>query len=132
MKKGVVGAFCRTYGIAEAIEKFLPEIYTDEGSDRYTYTGGSTSSGLMVYDNIWSYSHHGTDPTSGRLCNSFDLVRIHMFGHMDKDSRETQSFRKMEELCVEDKGVKFTLAKEKTGTTESTSAEDVDWMTELS
>ena len=131
LKKGVVGAFCRTYGIAEAIEKFLPDTYAESGQDRYTFAGGSTSSGLMVYDNIWTYSHHGTDPTSGRLCNAFDLVRIHLFGNSDRDSKETQSFKKMEELCVQDKGVKFTLAKEKTGTSSSLEDEDSDWMTEL-
>ena len=131
LKKGVVGAFCRTYGIAEAIEKFLPEIYVEAGQDRYTFTGGSTSAGLMVYDDIWVYSHHGTDPISGRLCNSFDLVRIHLYGHLDKDSKEAQSFKKMEELCVEDKGVKFTLAKEKTNASGNLIDEDSDWMTEL-
>lgn len=131
LKKGVVGAFCRTYGIAEAIEKFLPDIYTPSTDDRYTYAQGSTASGLMVYDNTWAYSHHGTDPISGRLCNAFDLVRIHTYGHLDKDSRGTQSFKRMEELCTEDKGVKFTLVKEKTNTSEDQDDEEIDWMTEL-
>lgn len=128
-KKGVVGAFCRTYGIEEAIEKFLPSIYEAHG-DRYTFTGGSTAGGLMVYENIWAYSHHGTDPASNRLCNSFDLVRVHLYGHLDQDSKETQSFKRMEELCTEDREVKFTIAKEKLG--ESISGEeDIDWVTEL-
>lgn len=131
LKKGVVGAFCRTYGIAEAIEKFLPEIYTYTEQDRYTYANGSTSSGLMVYDDIWAYSHHGTDPVSGRLCNAFDLVRIHLFGYMDKDSKENQSFKKMEDLCIADKGVKFTIATEKTNPAGAELAEDSDWLTEL-
>ncbi len=131
MKKGVVGAFCRTYGIEEAIEKFLPEVYTQASEDRYTFSGGSTSSGLMVYDNIWAYSHHGTDPISGRLCNSFDLVRIHLYGHLDKDSKESQSYKRMEELCVEDKGVKFTIAKEKTNPNGDNDQENSEWIAEL-
>jgi putative DNA primase/helicase len=129
-KKGVVGAFCRTYGIDEAITKFLPDIYTLEDTGRYTYSGGSTSSGVVTYDNVWSYSHHGTDPTSGRLCNAFDLVRIHLYGHLDKDSKGTQSFKRMEELCTQDKEVKYTIAVEKTGKNKQ-DAEDVEWMTLL-
>ena len=131
LKKGVVGAFCRTYGIEEVIEKFLSDVYTPAGEDRYTFVGGSTSAGLMVYDDIWAYSHHGTDPTSGRLCNSFDLVRIHLYGHLDKDAKEVQSFKRMEEMCTEDKGVKFTIAKEKTQTGDEVEDKDIDWMTEL-
>jgi len=131
LKKGVVGAFCRTYGIAEVIEKFLPEVYSATTEDRYTFSGGSTASGLMVYDDIWAYSHHGTDPISGRLCNSFDLVRLHLYGHLDKDANGTQSFKRMEQLCTEDKGVKFTLAKEKTKTSPEQEDEDIDWMIDL-
>jgi len=126
MKKGAVGAFCRTYGIAEAIEKFLPDVYTSSDKDRYTFEGGSTSNGLIVYDDIFAYSHHGTDPISGKLCNSFDLVRIHKYGHLDTDSKESQSFKRMEQLCVEDKGVKFTIAKEKTGTVVTSKEQDLD------
>lgn len=77
-KTGVIGAFCQAYSIPEAIEKFLPKIYlptTDP--NRYTYAKGSTYGGLIVYEDKFAYSHHGTDPTSGKLCNAFDLVRLH-------------------------------------------------------
>lgn len=38
-KPGLVGAFCRTYSIHEAIDKFLPETYLpcDDSKDRFTY-----------------------------------------------------------------------------------------------
>jgi len=67
VKKGIVGAFCRTYTITEAIEAFLLEQYipTDK-DDRYTYTKGSTAAGLIIYEDKFAYSHHGTDPTSGK------------------------------------------------------------------
>lgn len=84
-KPGVVGAFCRVYTIHEAIERFLPTVY--EACDipnRYTYSEGSTSGGLITYDDKFAYSHHGTDPISGKLCNAFDLVRIHLFGGRDE------------------------------------------------
>lgn len=48
-KKGVVGIFCRTYSITEAIAKFLPDVYTPTAKeDRYTYAAGSTAAGLVV------------------------------------------------------------------------------------
>lgn len=85
-KKGVVGAFCRTYDIPRAMEELLPGIYApvDNAPDRYTYLGGSTAGGAVLYNNgKFLYSHHATDPCSGRLVNAFDLVRLHKFG--DKD-----------------------------------------------
>lgn len=37
-KKGIIGAFCRSYTIQEAIEKYLSDIYVPCGTDdRYTY-----------------------------------------------------------------------------------------------
>lgn len=111
-KKGVVGAFCRTYGIREAIETFLPEEYVEGTDGRYTYTKGSTSSGLVIYEDTFAYSHHGTDPTSGKLCNAFDLVRIHLFDHLDNDEKGRKSFDAMEELARKDEGVALTLSKE--------------------
>lgn len=85
-KKGVVGIFCRTYTISAAIRKFLPDVYAPTGKeDRWTYTGGSTFGGLVVYDDDrLAYSHHSTDPASGRDLNAFDLVRVHKFEHLDE------------------------------------------------
>lgn len=86
-KKGIVGAFCRTYDIPAAIAKFIPEVYTDAGEGRLTYTAGSTTAGAVLYDdNTFLYSHHGTDPAGGRLLNAWDLVRIHLYGDRDADA----------------------------------------------
>ena len=85
-KPGLVGAFCRVYDVPAAIDAFLPEIYTPTTDGRYTFVGGSTSGGLIVYDDgRFAYSHHGTDPAGDRLLNAFDLVRIHRFGQLDSD-----------------------------------------------
>ncbi|MFR3410760.1 MAG: hypothetical protein ACLTXW_15205 [Christensenellales bacterium] len=65
-----MGAFCRTYDIYRAIDELLPGIYeaVDNEKDRYTYLGGSTTGGAIVYDNgKFLFSHHATDPCSGRL-----------------------------------------------------------------
>ncbi|HEQ0773215.1 TPA: DNA primase, partial [Streptococcus pyogenes] len=87
-KKGLIGAFCRNYDIRQAIATFLPEVY-EEGTtpDRYTYTEGSTANGLVIYDEVFAYSHHGTDPVGDTLVNAYDLVRIHKFGEQDSEAK---------------------------------------------
>ena len=111
-KKGLVGTFCRTYTVPEAIAEFLPDIYTQvEGKeDRYTYAAGTTSGGLVIYDDgLFCYSNHSTDPAHGMDLNAFDLVRIHKFGHLDEEVPEgTQttrlpSYKEMIEFIRQDK-----------------------------
>ena len=103
-KRGIVGVFCRTYTIQEAIETFLSEEYESAADGRYSYTKGTTAAGLIVYEDKFAYSHHGTDPAGGRLCNAFDLVRIHKFGHLDtgkeKNEQDKKSFKMMEEFAA--------------------------------
>lgn len=116
-KKGIVGAFCRTYTITQAIAKFLPDVYTQTAKeDRYTYAAGSTAAGLVVYDgDVFAYSNHSTDPAGGQLCNAFDLVRLHKFGHLDdghedKSGRDAPSYKAMATFASEDQSVSLTLA----------------------
>jgi putative DNA primase/helicase len=114
-KKGLIGAFCRAYTIPDVIEKFLSAEYVPADGDRYTYTKGSAAGGLVVYDDKFAYSHHGTDPTGGKLSNAFDLVRVHKFGHLDTAavSGRPKSFLAMEDLVRNDDLVKDTLARER-------------------
>lgn len=119
-KPGIVGAFCRVYGISEAIEKFLYDKYEAcDVEDRYTYTQGSTAAGLVVYDNKFAYSHHGTDPCSGKLCNAFDLVRVHLFNLKDEDAKpgtpgnKLPSYTAMTELATKDPDTRLQLGTEK-------------------
>nr|MCR5262975.1 DUF3987 domain-containing protein [Clostridiales bacterium] len=108
-KEGIVGAFCRTYGISSAISKFLSDVYAPSAVDnRYDFIPGEGSSGVVVYDDKFSYSHHATDPAGGKLSNAFDLVRRHRFG----DDDEKTSYIKMCSLAENDDLVKETLAKE--------------------
>lgn len=109
--KGMVGAFNRTYSISQAIEKFLPHVYTKERNGRYTYTGGDSHGGGMILNNdTIFYSHHGTDPANLYYRSAFDLVRIHLFGNYDnqftpekeleeKFLEKTDSFKRMIEFC---------------------------------
>lgn len=116
-KKGIIGAFCRTHTIQDVIETFLSDIYEEAGENRYTYIKGSTAAGAIVYDDMFLYSHHGTDPAGGRLCNAFDLVRIHKFGHLDtgkeKEDKQKPSFKAMEEFVTSDKATRREIANER-------------------
>lgn len=99
-KEGLVGAFCRTYGIADAISTYLPDVYEYAGNDRYTYTLGTSAAGLVVYDDLFCFSHHSTDPIAdGHAYNAFDLVRVHKFGHLGKE----ESTKEMNRLVCADK-----------------------------
>lgn len=116
-KKGVVGAFCRAYTIHAAIDAFLSEEYVPVGENRYTYTKGTTAGGLITYEDKFAFSHHGTDPAGGRLCNAFDLVRIHRFGDLDsgkeKNESDRKSFKAMEEFVLKDTRTKKQIADER-------------------
>lgn len=138
-KKGIIGAFCRTYSISEAISEFLEDVYTP-GADntRYTYAAGSTAGGVVIYDDKFTYSHHGTDPTSGILCNAFDLVRILKFGYLDEevriDTKEANlpSFIKMQEFAANDGKVKIQLGRDRLEGAKSEFEEieddDIEWL----
>lgn len=140
-KNGIVGAFCRVYDIHDAIEHFLPDTYEKYDDNRYTYKGGSTSGGLVLYDNgVFAYSHHGTDPASGKLCNAFDLVRIHLYGNMDDDtspgtpSHKMPSFMKLQDEAMQIPEVREELAKanfERLKDRFDNPDEDYDWVGQL-
>jgi predicted P-loop ATPase len=140
-KNGIVGAFCRVYDIHDAIEHFLPDTYEKYDDNRYTYKGGSTSGGLVLYDNgVFAYSHHGTDPASGKLCNAFDLVRIHLYGNLDDDtspgtpSHKMPSFMKLQDEAMQIPEVREELAKanfERLKDRFDDPDEDYDWVGQL-
>lgn len=142
IKKGIVGAFCRVYSIEDAIENFLPEVYAKCGEDRYTYTGGSTIGGLVIYENgKFAFSHHGTDPVGGKLCNAFDLVRLHTFGDRDIDAlpetpiNRLPSYIAMSEIAINDEAVRQDLAatrlKELSSQWDDVDEVDTDWLGKL-
>lgn len=121
-KPGVVGAFCRVYNILSAMDKYLPGIYTpvDGYAGRYTFTGGSTTGGAVLYDNDkFLYSHHATDPCGGKLVNAFDMVRLHRFGDLDDNAEpgtpinRLPSFSAMCEAANQDPQVAGLLMQER-------------------
>lgn len=148
-KRGVVGAFCRQYDIHTAIETFLPGVYeatTDDGSGRYSFVGGSTVGGAVIYDDgLFLYSHHATDPCSGRLVNAFDLVRLNKYSDEDDDAKpetpmnKLPSYVSMCSFALNDAGVgailnqeRYEKAIEDFGTNTTPAKEDdVSWISKL-
>lgn len=109
-KDGIVGTFCRTYTVTEAIDKFLSGIYAPSAApDRYDYIPADSSAGVVIYDDKFAYSHHATDPASGQLLNAFDVVRVHKF----KDADEKTGFKEMADFAIRDERVKQTILEER-------------------
>lgn len=114
-KKGVVGAVCRVIPIREAISEYLGDVYRHESGGRYSFLGGTTSSGLVIYDEKFAYSNHESDPAFGQLLNTFDLLRVHLFGAQDDEVAENTpanrlpSYRAMVDWARDNKAVKTEL-----------------------
>lgn len=106
-KRGVIGAFCRTFSVHDAVSSFLSDLYRKGRGGRYTWAAGSSANGAVTYDDgRFFISRHSTDPANdGHVHNAFDLVRLHKFGHLDKGADpETRvgrlpSFKAMEDLA---------------------------------
>ena len=119
-KPGIIGAFCRTYSISAAIDKFLADVYAPSLMEgRYDYIPADSQAGVVLYDDKYAYSHHASDPACGKLLNAFDIVRIHRFGDLDSNSADDvepaklPSFKAMQDFAVQDEDVKATLATER-------------------
>jgi len=141
-KQGVVGAFCRCYTISESISTFLPDIYepVNDSENRYTHVGSTSHGGLVVYDDdTFAFSHHESDPVSGREVNAFDLVRIHKFGKLDDRASEKTNIDKlpshtaMVAFATQDTKVKRERLAELSEDFAETAEEepDADWIDEL-
>lgn len=140
-KPGMVGAFCRTYSITDAIDTFLQDVYKHSSmSGRYDYIPADSQAGVVIYEDRFAYSHHATDPACGKLMNAFDVVRIHKFGSQDAkadedtDPAKLPSFKAMQEFVLQDNRVKVQLAKERTQAAQTefeSESDDEDWQTVL-
>lgn len=139
-KPGIVGAFCRTYSIRDAIDTFLQDTYKRSTMPgRYDYIPADSQAGVVIYEDKFAYSHHATDPACGKLMNAFDVVRLHRFGDLDakadpdSDPSRLPSFKAMQEFAVQDESVKIQLGKEREqlAQAEFNSVEDENWQTML-
>lgn len=130
-KEGAVGFFNRAFfPIGRAIEKYLSDVYEPtDNENRWHYIQSSSMAGVEIIEGgKFVYSHHAKDPAYLKLCNAFDLVRIHKFG----DDDVKKSFNAMCELAMQDDEVKRIAMEEKLAQAEADfNASDGDWMTRL-
>lgn len=140
-KPGIVGAFNRIYSVEDAIEQFLPDVYSPSVMEnRYDYIPADSSAGVVIYDEgKFAYSHHATDPICGKLCNAFDLVRLHLFGDQDDIAapgtpvNRLPSYTAMSELAIGDESVRKNLAEHKLKELSAAfdENENTEWLSEL-
>ena len=130
-KDGIVGLFNRVYfPISKAIDAFLSDVYEPtENENRYHLIESSSIAGVEIKEEgKFVYSHHAKDPAYLKLCNAFDIVRIHKFG----DDDDKKSFRDMCEFAMQVDEVKVLAANERLALAEvDFSADGDDWKTRL-
>ena len=129
-KEGVVGLFNRVYyPISKALETFLSDTYEPtENECRWHFIQSSSMAGVEIKEDKFVYSHHAKDPAYLKLCNAFDIVRIHRFG--DKDDKA--SFNAMCEFAMKQDDVKLLAANERLAQADAEfSATDDDWKKKL-
>jgi putative DNA primase/helicase len=103
-KDGVIGLFNRAYfPITKAIDKFLSDVYEPtDNENRYHFIQSNSMAGVEIIERgKFVYSHHAKDPAYLKLCNAFDIVRIHKFGNDD----EQKSYKTMCEFAMKDETV---------------------------
>ena len=139
-KGGIVGAFCRAYTIQEAIAEYVPEYQPCDEPGRYTYTGGSTAAGVVIYDDKFSYSHHATDPASAQCLNAWDLVRVQKYHGLDADcepdtpASSRPSYKAMAQLASSDARVKAQIVADRMAEAAAdfeAPPDDTDWRSRL-
>lgn len=126
-KESVVGLFNRTYyPISKALEAFLSDVYEPtDNENRWHLIESSSMAGVEIKEDKFVYSHHAKDPAYLKLCNAFDIVRIHRFGDLD----EKASYKAMCEFAMQQDEVKLLAASERMADAETdfSGSEDTDW-----
>ena len=131
-KDGVVGLFNRVYyPIQKALETFLGDVYEPTASDqRWHLIESSSMAGVEIKEDKFVYSHHAKDPAYLKLCNAFDIVRIHRFGDLD----DKASFKEMRKFAMSLDEVKMQAAEERlqeAGADFEDPADDDSWKARL-
>lgn len=133
-KDGIVGVFNRAFfPIQKALDTFLPEVYEPTASEnRYHLIASHSMAGVEVIEDKFVYSHHAKDPAYMRLCNAFDIVRIHKFG----DEDDKASFMDMCKYALSLEVVKYQMTSERfreadVDSTESVKRANMDWTSRL-
>ncbi len=129
-KEGVVGLFNRVYyPINLALDEFLSDVYEHTTSEnRFHLIESSSMAGVEIKeDGKFVYSHHAKDPAYLRLCNAFDIVRIHKFS----DDDDKKSYLQMCEFVMGLDKVKLQIAEDRKRSADADFANITDWQTQL-
>lgn len=130
-KEGVVGLFNRVFfPVTKALEAFLSDVYEPtDNPNRWHLIESRSIAGVEIKDDKFVYSHHAKDPAYLKLCNAFDIVRIHKFG----DDDDKTSFRAMCDFAMQQEDVKLLAANERLAKAEADFADagDDDWKKRL-
>ena len=123
-KEGTVGIFNRVFfPVTRALETFLAGVYEPtESESRWHLIASSSIAGVEIKDEKFVYSHHAKDLAYLKLCNAFDIVRVHKFGDLD----DKASFRAMCDFAMQQDEVKIVAANERLSEAEKDFAESVD------
>ena len=78
-------------------------------------------------DGKFVYSHHAKDPAYLRLCNAFDIVRIHKFS----DDDDKKSYLQMCEFVMGLDKVKLQIAEDRKQSADADFDNATDWQTQL-
>lgn len=128
-KEGIVGLFNRVYfPVTKALEAFLSHVYEPTTNDnRWHFIESGSMAGVVIQDEKFVYSHHAKDPAYLKLCNAFDIVRIHRFPDLD----DKESFKAMCSFAMELDDVKLLAANERLSEAEQDFSENSDWKKQL-
>ena len=130
-KDGVAGLFNRVYyPVTAALETFLSDVYEPTDSDsRWHLISSKSMAGVEIKEDKFVYSHHAKDPAYLKLCNAFDIVRVHRFGDLD----DKASFTAMCGFAMQQDSVKLLAAQERLGDagTDFSETEENDWQKRL-
>ena len=123
-KEGTVGIFNRVFfPVNRALEVFLSDIYEPTDNENRWHLARSVSmAGVEIKEDKFVYSHHAQDPAYLKLCNAFDIVRIHKFGDLD----DKASFRAMCDFAMQQDEVRLCAANERLSEAEKDFAKSVD------
>ncbi|MFI3326946.1 MAG: virulence-associated E family protein [Clostridia bacterium] len=109
LNTGIVGTFCRLYGIPNAIDTFLKDVYTHDTGNKFSYSQSTLVGKAYNFKNKFLKSNYPNDPAFGQWLNSFDLVRVHKFADPDPN----KSYQMMEEFVLGLEEVQIALYQEK-------------------
>lgn len=129
-KEGTVGLFNRVFfPVTKALEAFLSDIYEPtDNPNRWHLIESRSIAGVEIKEDRFVYSHHAKDPAYLKLCNAFDIVRIHKFG----DDDDKASFRAMCDFAMQQEDAKLLAANERLAEAEADfTAGDDDWKKRL-